>query len=137
MTPYCLAKRPPTKSLPWLATWLLVWALLLSQTLGLVHGVVHGFTGDAAYAALNKSSVQTNTAMQSAGKGGLASLFSSHTSPADCRLYDQASHGCILPSVAALALPVLLPSSMVAIFQGESLARWVALFEARGPPLTR
>ncbi len=137
MTPHWSAKSPSTKLLPWLATWLLVWALLLSQTLGLVHGVVHGLTGDAAYAALSKSSVQSNTVMQSAGKGGLASLFSSHTSHADCRLYDQASHGSVLPSVAALALPVLLPSSVVAIFQGESLARWAALFEARGPPLTR
>ena len=137
MTPHWLAKSPSTRSLPWLGAWLLVWALLLSQTLGFVHGVVHGLTGDAAYGALNKPSVQANTAKQSAYKGGLSSLFTSHSSNADCRLYDQASHGSVVPSVAALALPVLLPSSVVAIFQGEALARWAALFEARGPPLTR
>ncbi len=42
-----------------------------------------------------------------------------------------------MPAVALLSLPMALPSLLVAIFQGEALARWAALFDARGPPLTR
>jgi hypothetical protein len=41
-----------------------------------------------------------------------------------------------MPAVALMALPVVLPSFAVAIFAGEALARWAALFDARGPPLT-
>ena len=63
-------------------------------------------------------------------------LFSNHSSGTDCRLYDQLSGGDTLPLAAALTLLVCPPPLAVAIFQGEALARWVALFDARGPPLT-
>ena len=116
-------------------------AILLAQTLGLMHGAVHGSTVQSANktATLDLANVRVNLASdaQMVDQSWVTCIFPSHTSNADCRLYDQASHGSVLPSVAALALPVLLPSSAVAIFLGESLARWAALFEARGPPLTR
>jgi hypothetical protein len=69
--------------------------------------------------------------------GLLASLFSSHDGDPDCRLFDQASHGHAAPALAPLVLPMMLSSLLVAISQGEAIARWAALFEARGPPLTR
>ena len=111
---------------------LLACAMLLAQTLGFMHGVVHGAAG---------SNVQVT--LQSAGEACEPSanwvdkLFSSHQGDNDCRLFDQASHGSAAPQLAALALPVVLPSVAVAIFQGEALARWAAQFDARGPPLTR
>ena len=113
---------------------LLACAMLLAQTLGFMHGVVHG-----PYMATGST---VRVTLQSASETGEPSgnwvdaLFSSHRGDNDCRLFDQASHGSAAPQVAALALPVVLPSFVVAIFQGEALARWAALFDARGPPLT-
>ena len=135
-------RMTPARPLALLAAWLLAFALLLSQTLGLVHGVVHApvqgqnfnpkqvLTVDAGVIARADSSPAP------AARGWLASLFSSHNSSADCRLYDQASHGSAAPHVLALALPAVVPPFAVAIFQGEALARWAALFDARGPPVT-
>nr|WP_233102100.1 hypothetical protein [Variovorax sp. IB41] len=67
---------------------------------------------------------------------GVVSLFGDHTD-AECRLYDQLSHGSSVPGVPLVVLPVLLPSATFAYLQGEAIARWVALFDARGPPSTR
>ena len=39
--------------------------------------------------------------------------------------------------IAALVLPLVLPTAAFHFFEGEVLARWVALFDARGPPLPR
>lgn len=102
--------------------------MLLAQSLGQLHSVKHGNVGHASRAV---------SAIVAICDGGfLDLLFSSHSSGKDCRLYDQAHDGQGMPSVAAAFLPVLLPSSAVASFQGEALARWAALFDARGPPLT-
>jgi hypothetical protein len=36
-----------------------------------------------------------------------------------------------------LQLPVCAPAALVLWYQGEYLARWAALFDARGPPSVR
>lgn len=109
----------------------LVFALLLAQTLGLMHGVVHGLGHGPQQGALHlEASDKPHTG------DWLTSLFSSHDGDHDCRLYDQASHGSAAPAIAPVHLPAVLPSVAVAIFQGEAIARWAALFDARGPPLT-
>ena len=102
--------------------------LLLSQSLGQMHAVKHG-----GLAGTNRAVAVLETQHDD---GFLEQLFSSHSSATDCRLYDQLSHGHAMPAVAAALLPLVLPSILVAIFQGEALARWAALFDARGPPLT-
>lgn len=141
MMPDKSPRNLPTRSLALLAIWLLVMALVLSQTLGLVHAVVHspvhGSGGAAASGLLDKSQGKVGKALQAPDKGWIASLFPSHTSSSDCRIYDQAGHGSAALHVVSLALLVVLPSIAVAIFQGQALARWAALFDARGPPLTR
>jgi hypothetical protein len=110
-------------------------ALLLAQTLGRVHGVVHNSASEHVH--VHSYTHADDHAHESAYKEGvLASLFSVHDGDKDCRLYDQASHGGMLQLVAAQALHVVLPPFEVAIFQGAALARWAALFDARGPPLT-
>ncbi len=116
--------------------WFLTLALLFAQTLGLMHGTMHG-QGSSAGAVSAAGIAKAGAGHRDvAGHGLVASLFASHASDADCRLYDQASHGSAALHVASLALPVLLPSLAVAIFEGEALARWAALFDARGPPLS-
>lgn len=66
----------------------------------------------------------------------LSALFGDHVD-ADCRLYDQLAGAAAVLSVPLMALPVVLPTARLAFFEGEYLARWVALFDARGPPPTR
>ena len=109
-------------------------ALLLSQSLGQLHAIKHGALAGTQHAVGAHESQQSHQAHHDGGF--LEQLFSSHSSSTDCRLYDQLRDSCVMPAVALMALPVVLPSFAVAIFQGEALARWAALFDARGPPLT-
>ena len=120
----------------------LAFALLLAQTLGFMHGLTHGLTHGAVkyaekHAQHGAAHLDFHDHQEHSGQGNwLESLFSSHDGEHDCRLYDQASHASAAPAVAPVTLPAVLPSPVVAIFQGEALARWAALFDARGPPLT-
>lgn len=125
--------------------WLLAAALLLAQLLGLMHGVVHGPQAHihSHSHAHQGGHHQEHSALAHAeeaggGEGGwLASLFSSHDGDSDCRLFDQASHGQAAPTLPMLSLPVVLSTAIFDISRGEALARWAALFDARGPPSTR
>ena len=129
--------------------WLLAAALLLAQLLGLMHGVVHGPQAHVhSHSSLNSSvhhdghqhehSALALAHAEEEGEGGwLASLFSSHDGDSDCRLFDQASHGQAAPAFPLLSLPLVLSSVAFDISRGEALARWAALFDARGPPSTR
>ncbi|QRF56176.1 hypothetical protein [Variovorax sp. UC122_21] len=106
-------------------------ALWLSGTLGLMHRTLHvpGLaTATAAEATASRA--------EHVHPHGIASLFGLHTD-AECRLYDQLSHGASALGVPLVVLPVLLPFATFAWLQGEALARWVALFDARGPPVAR
>jgi hypothetical protein len=103
---------------------LLLPALLLAQQLGLLHGIAHAPASHASAAAAAHEA------------SALAGLFQGHDDGA-CRLYDQLSHGDAAPCVPA-GLPALLPPALlVRQLHGLALARWAALFEARGPPAFR
>jgi hypothetical protein len=114
----------------------LVIALWFAGTLGLIHRSLH-VTGLAqATAAAQVGHHDDSGGHASHVSHGIASLFGDHTD-AECRLYDQLSHGSGALGVPMVVLPVLLPSATFAYLQGEAIARWVALFDARGPPPTR
>ena len=125
--------------------WLLVAALLLAQVLGLMHGVVHGPQAhlhshglhelSSAHASHDRDHDHSATAQEEHG-GWLASLFSSHGDDSDCRLFDQSSQGPAAPVLPMLSLPLVLCTMAFDISRGEALARWAALFDARGPPLS-
>ena len=128
--------------------WLLVAALLLAQLLGLMHGVVHGPQAHLhVKAAVHLVQLHhdqhdhdhTSSAIaHDAHEGGwLASLFASHGDDSDCRLFDQASQGHAAPVLPMLSLPLVLCTVAFDISRGEALARWAALFDARGPPSVR
>jgi hypothetical protein len=137
-----IAPRTPSLRKPkaWLMPCVLACVLLLAQTLGLMHGVVHGpQTAGRLRTVIAQQSGPLS--VQQADDGTTTgdwvnALFSSHHSHNDCRLFDQASHGSAAPQVVLVVLPVVVPALAVAIFQGEALARWAALFDARGPPMT-
>jgi hypothetical protein len=108
-------------------------ALWVATTLGLVHRTIHNPLAAPAHV---HSVASAHAGEADHGSHGLVALFSDH-SDADCRLYDQLSQGPAALCVPALLLPVLLPAASFAYLEGEAIARWVALFEARGPPPAR
>ncbi len=131
---------PPLQTQSRLRLWVrllvsaLMMALLLSQSLGQLHAIKHGTLAATPHEAGAHEAHAPHEDHHD--DGFLDRLFSSHSSSTDCRLYDQLRDSHAVPAVALMALPVVLPSLLVAIFQGEALARWAALFDARGPPLT-
>lgn len=128
----------------WRAAWgYLALVLLLAPMLGQMHGLVHGAGGQQAAASLAGPAAEhahqhgDEHGEHSDGHGWLADLFSVHADDSDCRVFDQLCHTDVLPVVPLLALPTVLSSFVFQFFEGEVLARRAALFEARGPPLTR
>ena len=112
--------------------WLVLLALVAAQTLGLMHRVVHA--GDGANVASLSTQLQQDQGT-GAGESWTDRLFSSHDDPG-CRLFDQLGQGAV-PEMPALQLPVCAPAALILWYQGEYLARWAALFDARGPPSVR
>ena len=113
---------------------LLAAVLVMTQTLGVVHAIKHGSSGPSLYS--QNDAHEHGEAEAPSANHLLVSIFSLHQDVSDCRLFDQASHGGGLAMAIQSALPGVTPPLTVAIFQGEALARWAALFDARGPPLT-
>ena len=121
----------------------LAFALWIAGTLGVMHRSLHvpGLAEAATASAPLVGATATATAAQAQGDvhkhaHGLGSLFGEHTD-AECRLYDQLGDGSATPNVPLVVLPILLPAATFAWLQGEAIARWVALFDARGPPSSR
>ena len=110
-------------------------ALWLASTLGLMHRVLHPGAGNAPASAAVAQAHGVGH-VHKVGQGGLLALFGDHVD-ADCRLYDQLAGGAAALSVPLVVLPIALPMARFHYFLGEALARWVTLFDARGPPLTR
>ncbi len=133
-------------SLRWtlLPAGLLAFVLLLSQTLGLLHGIVHtpsSSTGPAVHGAHEVTHEPHAAALAGPDAGGfLTRLFSGHSTDdgvPDCRLYDQSSHFDAMPGLPVLALPLVLAPFVFSALTGLAVARWHALFQARGPPSVR
>lgn len=108
---------------------------LLAPMLGLMHGLVHG-AGDYRQAAAHTHLAEAKDG-HSHEHGWLTDLFSAHGDASDCRVFDQRCHSDMVPALPWLVLPMVLSPFAFLFFEGEVLARWAALFEARGPPLAR
>ncbi len=112
---------------------LLVLALLWTQSIGLWHRMVHS---NAAYPA------QQWIAQASMGDTGQAptvpnrSFFNHHTDT-DCQLFDQLSHTNGVTAKAAAALAQAILPQQLRCSHALAVARWHALFQARGPPTVR
>lgn len=121
-------------------------ALWFASTMGLLHGTLHGHgvhrsAVPAAAAVLPAHALSTVVAIDigAADAAGLFdALFGNHVAgDAQCQLYDQLSGGHALPSIPQIVLPLALPMAAFHFLEGEFVARWVALFDARGPPDAR
>lgn len=112
---------------------MLVLAVWWAQSLGLWHGVAHGDV---------PPSVRIGEAPSAAQEPGqpldlLQRLFSGHPQDADCQFFDQHSHGDILSGLAPTAAVLALPAAVLVTRHALAVARWHALFQARGPPSVR
>ena len=110
-------------------------ALWVAGTLGLVHRSVH-VPGVPHAVAMQPGSSVDHDHEHSKGSWVLT-LFGQHHEDADCRLYDQLAHGPAALGVPMIVLPLVLPVAVFDYLEGQALARWVALFDARGPPSSR
>lgn len=128
------------RRMAWRAAWgYLALVLLLAPVLGLTHGVVHS-AGGQPQAAQTQAQAQAQAAEAGGlahGHGWMDDLFSAHVNDSDCRVFDQLCHSDALAALPLLVLPMALSPFVFHFLQGEVLARWAALFEARGPPLAR
>ncbi len=98
-------------------------ALVLTQALGLAHRVAHG------------AGVPANEAVTQHEHNALEALFPHHDA-ADCLLLDGLLPGAC--STATPSLPALLPPvGLLAQGHADFVARQAALFDARGPPVSR
>jgi hypothetical protein len=138
-------------------------ALLMVPLLGLMHGVVHDFSHGLPVAVVSanahrhaqprasvgqpaQNQVQTqSTAVASPAwvslrvthKGWSEALFAGHGKAADCLVFDQLCHADALHFLPLQALSTTLPSIVLVTLAGDFIARWAALFQARGPPSAR
>jgi len=119
-------------------------ALLLASTLGLVHGLVHApglqrieaaraHEASGGMPGADSLAAESDHAGSTPSHGWLLKLFDHH-GDGQCRLYDQLSGGCALPSVPFVAVPVALPTAIFLYFLGQPPLSPPALFKARGPP---
>lgn len=110
-------------------------AMVLAQALGLVHRIVHlPAAAGAGVPALHAHGGHAHQA--DAHEGLLSGLFGGHSDDSTCRLFDAMGHDGA-PAMVAFAAPVLAALFFLDLLHGDFVARWAALFDARGPPPLR
>ena len=108
-------------------------ALVLGQALGFAHGIVHG---PLAHEAHELEEEEEGAHSDGHGHSWLEALFGHRQDDSSCRLLD--ALGQDAPAACAGSLAVLAPPAvLLATLHGVFMARWVALFDARGPPVSR
>ena len=120
----------------------LAFCLVFAQTLGMLHGTVHNANFNNSHelqaAPSSPSHRQVATLSDGTRRTTLAQLlFADHQTESDCLVYDQLNHCDAAPTLAALALPLVVQAFLLSLLSGLAVARWHALFQARGPPLPR
>jgi len=129
------AHRLPVRRLPAAWFWVLLAMLMLAPLLGSLHAVAHP---PAAYkSVLRTAAVPASPLAHMHAKAWPKRLFGDHSGEGDCRVYDQLCHGEALHPAHLPVLPFAVPIATFDFLQGEFLARWAALFDARGPPSAR
>lgn len=97
--------------------------LVGAQALGFAHRVLHA--GGTAPVPPAQQQAETHA-------HGAQDLFG-HDDAGECRLFDALAQGGPLPAAQAVALPPPA-DDVIRATAGEAVARWAALFQARGPP---
>lgn len=116
-----------------LAVLVLLAVFVLAQALGWIHRGLHGESGPSWREA---ATAHAPSEPRGAGGGIFAALFGSHADASDCRLFDVVAQPAMASARLALA-PVAPPAALVLASHAGVVARWCALFDARGPPPSR
>jgi hypothetical protein len=105
--------------------------------MGLLHAVVHGH--GHAHEYTHAEGGEPPALHQEHGDDGVfAQMFSSHEDDSpDCRLFDQSSHCDAMAGLPPVVLPLAIAPFVFSVLAGLAVARWHALFQARGPPRIR
>ncbi len=122
-------------------------ALLMVPLLGLMHGIVHGQSHgllSAAASANIQQLAQTSTVgvepvqvATSDAVGWSLKLFAGHDKAEDCLVFDQLCHAQALHFLPLQVVSTPLPNIVLVTLAGDFIARWAALYLARGPPSAR
>jgi hypothetical protein len=146
LVPCHLSQQGPQLAPPrhWARAWLVLvlLAVVLVQSLALLHRVAHA-GGPGAHETHqahehHDACAHDPASSDPAHRNWLAHLFAGHeeTDPS-CQLFDalSAEHGAwsVLPTWLVMAVP----NYWLNFYAGQALARWAALYQARGPPLSR
>lgn len=123
-------RRPPITPPQRAITLAFLVAFVLAQTLGWLHRGLHGSPPPV------RQAVTALLSPAAASVDGGAQAFGHEGGTNECRLYDVlAQPGCAPAPLPVL--PVAPPAAFVAAMLGDFVARWAALFDARGPPASR
>lgn len=111
----------------------LVLVFVLAQTLGLVHRGLHA---ELPHAGHGSAVASVGSADVTGIAQALQEMVGDHEDASDCRLFDVLAQAGCGPS-AVLALAFLPPAGHALMACLDFVARWVTMFDARGPPATR
>lgn len=111
-------------------------ALLLlfvaAQSLSWMHRAFHGSPDDLLQHAAAVQLAEPTGGAQPAHTW-MQGLFGDHAEPSDCRLFDAVAQPSCTPGMPVI--PLAVPANAILLASNaEFVARWSALFEARGPP---
>lgn len=106
--------------------------LVLAQALGQMHRALHVPGMLVGQPELRQATLAHGHAH---GQHWVQDLFAGH-GDADCRLLDALAHPAC-PAAPLLVLPMQLGAPLLAAARSDFVARWAALFDARGPPAFR
>ena len=129
-----IARRPQQRNATFrVAVLVLLAAFVLAQALGWMHRALHGDAGPDRPVAAAVHAVDHG---EGEAPGFLDALFGSHAEASDCRLFDAVAQPGCAPSLVQVSA-VALPAAVLLASHGDFVARWSALFDARGPPSSR
>lgn len=120
--------------------------LVLASMLGILHSIAHAPERAQAQAwrdTLGRGAIADGRAENTAARAydglrptsWLSQFFGHKANDRDCQIFDHLCHGPAAPAQATLTLAFAPPVAAVLMtLEGEYIARWTALFDARGPP---
>ena len=121
-------------------------ALLMVPLFGLMHGIVHGFSHGLSSVLVSANTQHRAQTRVESVEHRMATadavswsekLFAGHYKAADCLVFDQLCGAQALHFLPLQVLPTTLPSFVLVTLAGDFIARWAALYQARGPPSAR
>jgi hypothetical protein len=127
---------PLRSDLLWLAS--LVLALVCAQSLGFMHRVMHTRAAAPVVASdtvlTPAAPIAAHATSERQQKNWPAALFSGHDGQTTCPLFDGVAGQAIALTAPFEFAVAVLANEQLRWLAAEFIARWAAIFQARGPP---